>query len=188
MIDLEQIKNEWSSLIIENESLRQKNIELTRRLATERVRNNQQKLARSYRTGYIGFVFPLMTIILYKAFDASILLCLAYALFGIIIGCWDLWYRKFVKEIDYTAVSTAQALTHASKIVIYQNRATAISIIATALLLGALFYEMFEFGDNDIAFGGIVGAIVGGIIGAKKCLNNHILARRMLAELRSIEE
>ena len=105
MIDLEQIKNEWSSLIIENEALRQKNIELTRRLATERVRNNQQKLARSYRTGYIGFVFPLMTIILYKAFDASIPLCLAYALFGIIIGCWDLWYRKFVKGIDYTAVS-----------------------------------------------------------------------------------
>ena len=61
-------------------------------------------------------------------------------------------------------------------------------LILPALLLGALFYEMFEFGDNDIAFGGIVGAIVGGIIGAKKCLNNHIIARRMLAELRSIEE
>lgn len=188
MIDLDQIKTEWSSLIIENEILRQKNIELTRRLATQRVTGNQQKLARSYRIGYIGFTFPLLALVLYRAFNASIALCAAYGLFGIIFAIWDLWFRDFVTKIDYTAVSTVEAMTHASKVVLYQNRATIISIIATICLLADIFYEMALFGDYDICMGGAIGGIVGGIIGGKKCINNHIIARRMLSELKSIEE
>ena len=50
-IDFEQIKNEWRTLTVENATLRHKNIELTKRLANQRVTNNQQKLARSYRIG-----------------------------------------------------------------------------------------------------------------------------------------
>lgn len=188
MIDLEQIKDEWRSLIIENEALRQKNLELTRCLATQRVTNNQQKLARSYRVGYFGFSFPLFAFFLYRAIDASIALCIAYGLFGIVVGCWDLWFRKFVKQINYLAVSTVEALTHASKIVLYQNRATIVCFIAAAILLTDIFYEMSLFGDYSIVTGGVIGAIVGGIIGTKKCIKNHIRARRMLSELKSIEK
>ena len=72
-IDFEQIKNEWRTLTVENATLRHKNIELTKRLANQRVTNNQQKLARSYRIGYMGFAFPLLAYFgLYLMVNASV--------------------------------------------------------------------------------------------------------------------
>lgn len=187
MIDIEQIKSEWASLKIENAALQQKNIDLTRRLATSRVSNNQIKLAKSYRVGYFGLIFPLLAWLLYILLHASIIVCVAYSLYGLVIAWFDLWFKSFVRKADYASMSTVDALSHASKVVIYQNWATIASIIACIALCIPLFYEMSQIGDH-VVVGGIIGGCVGGIIGAIKCVRNHKLARRMLAELREIDE
>ena len=105
-IDFEQIKNEWRALSMENAALKQKNIDLTRRLVSERVTNNQQKLARSYRIGYMGcFAFPLLAYFgLYLIVKASIGLCVFYSLYGIILGCFDIWFMSFIKRADYVSM------------------------------------------------------------------------------------
>ncbi len=187
MIDLDQIKNEWSALKIENSTLHQKNIELTHRLVTERVCTNQQRLAKNYRMGYAGFGFPLLAYLMYMVIGTPVWLCVVYSLFGIVIGCYDVWYMRFVKQTDYTSVPTVEAINHASKVVIYQNRATIYSIIGTLALLAAMFYEIFIISGEEVLLGGIVGAIVGGIFGTIKCIQNHRLARRMLDEIKTLD-
>ncbi|MDE6368012.1 MAG: hypothetical protein K2K94_02100 [Muribaculaceae bacterium] len=188
-IDFEQIKNEWRALSMENAALKQKNIDLTRRLVSERVTNNQQKLARSYRIGYMGFAFPLLAYFgLYLIVKASIGLCVFYSLYGIILGCFDIWFMSFIKRADYSSISTVNALQHATKVVKYQNWATIGSIIGCIILCIPLFYEFSLKGNDGLIWGGIAGGIIGGVIGAKKCIKNHQLARRMVAELKTIEE
>lgn len=188
-IDFEQIKNEWRALSMENASLKQKNIELTHRLSRERVSNNQERLARSYRIGYMGFAFPVLAYVgLYLIIHASVPLCIFYSLFGIILGCFDLWFRSFIKKADYTSMSTVDAIQHATKVVIYQNWATIASIVGVIILCIPLFYEFCQIDNEGLIPGAIAGAIIGGIIGTKKCIKNHQLARKMVAELKSIEE
>ena len=188
MIDLDKIKSEWMSLKVENESLQLKNKELTRRLVEERVVSNQQKLARSYRIGYIGLYFPLLALLLYNVIHASVTLCVIYAVYGIILGSFDLWFMNYITKVDYITLPTVDALAHASKVVIYQNWATIASIIAGICVLAPFFYEISLFGDDSIIWGGVIGGIIGGSIGARKCISNHRIARRMLAELRNIED
>ncbi len=188
-IDLDQIKNEWRSLSMENAALKQRNIELTRRLSRDRVTNNQQSLARSYRIGYMGFAFPLLSYFgLYYIIHASIGVCIFYALFGIVIGSFDLWFMSYIKKADYASMPTVEALHHATKVVIFQNWATIASIAACIILCIPLFYEFSQKDNEGLIFGGIIGGIVGGIFGGIKCVKNHKLARKMVAELKSAEE
>ena len=186
-MDLDKIKAEWAALKIENSDLQRKNIELTRRLATTSVANNQQKLARSYRIGYMGFAFPGLAVIMYQLIHASVALCIIYAVYGLILGSFDLWFMRFIKKVDYTTIPTVDALEHVSKVVIYQNWATVASLIAGACVLVPFFYEMSLLHEESVVWGGIVGGIIGGTIGAIKCIKNHRLARQMLAELRNVK-
>ncbi len=188
MIDLDEIKSEWLALKVENASLQQKNKELTRRLVDARIANNQQKLAKNYRIGYMGLCFPLLAWLLYQLIHPSVYLCIIYSVYGIILGLFDLWFMDFIKKADYTTISTINALEHASKVVIYQNWATIASIIACIGVLALFFYEMAQLGADNIIWGGVIGGVIGGIIGTRKCIDNHRLARRMLSELRNIEE
>lgn len=188
-IDFEQIKNEWRAISMENAVLKQKNIELTQRLSRDRVTNNQQSLARSYRIGYMGFAFPFLAYFcLYHFIHASIALCICYSLFGLIVGGFDLWFRSFIRKADYASISTVDAIQHATKVVIYQNWATIASILGVIILCIPLFYEFSQKDNEGIIIGGIAGAIIGGTIGAIKCVKNHRLARKMVAELKTIEE
>lgn len=188
MIDLDKIKAEWTALKIENIELQQKNIELTRRLVNTRVVNNQQKLARSYRIGYIGFFFPFLAWTLYQLVHPSVAFCIIYSVYGIILGIFDLWFMSFVKKADYTTLPTVEALEHASKVVIYQNWATIASLISCIVVLIPFFYEMSLMEEESVIWGGIAGGVIGAIIGACKCINNHRLARQMLSELRNLGE
>lgn len=187
MIDLDEMKSEWLALKVKNETLQQKNKELTRRLVDANVVSNQQKLARNYRIGYMGFCFPFLAWMLYELIHLSVTLCIVYAVYGIILGCFDLWFMGFIKKADYVTMPTVDALSHASKVVIYQNWATIASIIACIGVLIPLFYEMSVLGEDSVILGGVIGGIIGGAIGARKCINNHRLARRMLAELRNLD-
>lgn len=188
MIDLDQIKSDWNSILIKNEELERRNRDLTRRLANERIKNHQQKLAKNFRIGYIGLFFPFLAFVLHRTIDASITLCVLYSLFGLIIGAYDIWFLNFVKNTDYLSISTIEAISHASKIVRYQNRATIFSIIATIGILSLLFYEIYLFGDPSVSYGGIAGLIIGASIGIKMCVENHLTARRMLKEVRQLEQ
>lgn len=185
-IDIEEIKRNWASLRIENEKLQQANVALTRRLANERIRSNQSKLAKAHRIGYIGFLFPLLAVMMHYAFDASVGLCVLYSLFGIMCGAYDLWFMDFVRDQDYMSMPVVEAISHATKVVKYQNRATIISIIAMFVLLVPMFYEMADFGDMNIVWGGVTGLVIGGIIGTLQCIRNHRYARCLLREIKNI--
>lgn len=187
MINLDQIKSDWNNILIKNEELEQRNRELTRLLANERIKSHQQKLSKNFRIGYIGLAFPFLAFILHQIIDASLILCILYSLFGLIIGAYDIWFLNFVKNTDYLSISTIEAISHASKIVKYQNRATILGLIASIGILSLLFYEMHEAGDSSVMYGGIAGLIIGAIIGIKMCVENHLTARRMLKEVRQLD-
>lgn len=188
MIDLDQIKSDWNNILIKNEELERRNRELTRQLANERIKSHQQKIAKNFRIGYIGFAFPLLAWMLHYTIDASMTLCVIYSLFGLILGAYDIWFLNFVKNTDYMTLPTVEAISHASKIVRYQNRSTVLSLIATAGVLSLLFYEIHLVGDINVTYGGIVGFIIGAAIGTKMCVENHLHARRMLKEIRQLDK
>ena len=185
-IDIEKIKSDWASLKIENEKLQQANIALTRRLASERIRSNQSKLAKAHRIGYVGFLFPLLAVMMHFAFDASVGLCVVYALFGLVCGIYDLWFMDFVRDQDYMSMPVVEAIAHATKVVRYQNRATVVSIVAMVAVLVPMFYEMADYGDMNIMLGAVTGLVVGGAIGTLQCMRNHRYARRLLREIKNI--
>lgn len=185
-IDIEEIRRNWSNLKIEHEKLQQANVELTRRLATERIRSTQSKLANAHRIGYIGFLFPFLAVLMHYAFDASIGLCVFYSLFGLVCGAYDLWFMDFVRDQDYISMPVVEAISHATKVVKYQNRATVVGLIAMVVLLVPMFYEMSQFGDMNIVWGGLAGLVIGGTIGTIQCLRNHRYARRLLREIKNI--
>lgn len=188
MIDLDILKNEWNALATENATLKQRNRELTRLLLTRNVVSNQDKLARSYRIGYLGFAFPLLGFLLYAMMDCSIWLAIGYGIYGLILGSYDLWFIKFIKSADYAVLSTIEALNHAVKVVKYQNWATVLSMILAISILIPLFREFSIIGGEPAVWGGVCGGLIGGAIGLRICIKNHKLARRMVRELKDLED
>ncbi len=188
MIDLNILKNEWNALATENATLKERNRELTRLLLTRNVVSNQEKLARSYRIGYLGFAFPLLGYLLYITLNCAIRLSVVCGIYGIVLGSYDLWFINFVKRADYTVLSTVEALNHAIKVVRYQNWATVLSLMLGICVVVPLFEELFLLGEDAAVIGGIWGGIIGGIIGLRICIRNQKLARRMVRELKNIEE
>jgi len=187
MIDLDQLKSDWNNIILQNEALKQRNRELTRRLASERVKTHKQKLIKNYSIGYIGFAFPFFAYTMHQAFDASITLCVFYTLFGLIIGSYDIWFMNYLKRTDYMSLPTLEAIKQASKIVKYQNRATICGIISSIALLIPMFYEMYLADDMSLFYGGLAGLVLGASIGGKICYDNHMNARRMLSEIKDLD-
>lgn len=186
MDSFEDIRRNWAQLPIENEILRQKNIELMRELSGQKIRSHQDKLCRAYRIGYIGFLFPLLALMMYHAIDMSVGICVFYSLFGVSAGVYDLWFMHYVREADYMSMPVVDAVTRASRVVKYQNWSTIISIMLAVAMLGWLFYDMNRFGDTDVIWGGIIGGIIGGAIGTVQCVKNHRHARQMLREIKNI--
>lgn len=186
MTSIEDIKRDWANLTVENEILNRKNRELTRELSARKIRSYQEKLSRSYRIGYIGFFFPLLALMMYRMIDMSVAVCIAYALFGLIAGFYNLWFRSYVRKTDYMSMPVVEAVIRASKVVRYQNRSVIIGILATLLLLWAMFADFVRIGDMAIVVGGVAGAVIGGIIGAARCIRNHRHAAAMLREVKNI--
>lgn len=186
MTSFEDIKRNWTQLPIENEILRQKNIELMRELSRQKIRSHQDKLCRSYRIGYIGFLFPLLALMMYDEISMSAGVCVFYSLFGVFAGAYNLWFRHYVREADYMSMPVVDAVTRASKVVKYQNWSTVIGIVVSVALLSFMFYEMNRFGNMAVVWGAVAGLVVGGIIGTVRCVRNHRHARQMLREIKNI--
>lgn len=186
MTSFEDIKRDWAQLPIENEILRQKNLELIRELSKQKIRSHQDKLSRAYGIGYIGFLLPLLAWMMYETLDMSIAVCVFYSLFGVISGVYNLWFRHYVREADYMSMPVVDAIARASKVVKYQNWSTIIGVVAAVALLCSIFYELSRLGEMDVIWGGVVGGVVGGAIGTVRCVRNHRHARQMLREIKNI--
>ncbi len=184
MTEIENIKHNWAALPIENEILQRKNLELTRELSKQKIRSHQEKLAGAYRIGYVGFLFPGLALLMRLVVGMSVGLCVFYSLFGIFTGLYDIWFMRYVRKTDYMSMPVVEAVAQASKVIRYQNWSTVIGIVAAALLLVPMFYEM-SYIDMDIFWGGVVGGVVGGVFGTVKCVQNHRHARQMLREIES---
>lgn len=188
MMDLDDIKAGWNAMALENLDLKNKNLELTRKLATQKIIGSQQRLARNMRIGYLGFFFPVFAYFLYTVTNTSLTLCIVYSLDGWILGAFDIWFGHYIMKTDYTALPTVKALDQALRILRYYYIATAISIIFCLSILIPLFYEMATLEGHEVLYGGILGGIIGGYIGWRKWMQNRKLARQIIDELRSIRE
>lgn len=188
MTDLDKLKEDWKNLTIRNDELERRNRELTRRIADERIKNNQQRLAANYRTGFLGLLFPLISMMLYEYNAQSLTLCIIYSAFGLIVGGYHLWFRHYVKSTDYTSLDTVSAVERAAKIVKYQDRATATSVCACVMLLSFMLYEFYDRCGFDTFISGIIGATAGAVIGLKVYISNRRNARSMLEELKKIND
>lgn len=185
MDTLEQLRIEWQRIEIKSQMLSDENRRLTARLASQRISGHQKKLANNYRTGYIGFAFPVLALFLYKVIGCTIVIAIAYALYGLVLGTIQLRFRKFIKKADYMSLPTIEAVSHARRVVKYQRNMTIRSIIGALAILVPLLYE-FSF-DSDILLGGIIGGIIGGIFGTIRCIDNFRHANAMLAEATAID-
>ncbi len=185
MDTLEQLRIEWQRIEIKNQMLSDENRRLTARLATQRITGHQKKLANNYRTGYFGFAFPILALFLYKVIGCTIVMAIAYALYGIILGALQCRFRKFIKKADYMSLPTIEAVSHARSVVKYQRNMTIYGIIGAMAILVPLLYE-FSF-DSDILLGGVIGGIIGGIIGTIRCIDNFRQANAMLVEATAID-
>lgn len=187
MTELDMLKSEWNSLAAENASLKEKNRELTRLLQTRNVVSSQEKLARNYRVSYMGYAFPLLGYMLYAVMHWSAWLAIAYGVYGVAIACYDTWFIQFVKSADFTLLPTVEAIDHAVKVVKYQNRATISSVLLAIIILIPMFDEMWILGGEPAVVGGITGGVLGGAIGLRIYIRNHRLARRMVKELKDMD-
>lgn len=186
MTELDILKTEWQRLRLENEALDQKNRELTHRIVHERVKTNQQKLAANYRIGYFGLMFPFLAWTMYKILNISVWLCVCYSVYGLIACALQIVFMYYLKNIDYTSMTTVEAIKVASKIVYRQNRGVLISTFAALMIIVPLFCELADLGGH-VVIGGIAGGVIGGTVGIIRYLRNRRLAKQVLEELKSLK-
>lgn len=183
-MELEQLIDDWKKLSIRNAELEETNKRLASLLKNQKLKSCQRKLASNYRIGYVGLiVLPLLAVLLYFILDFNILFCLFYAVFGMLAGSYDLWFRSYILKYDYIDLPVIEALRHATLVMKYQDRAVMISSASAGILIAVFLYMIYDPSNFDLLAGAIVGGIVGGFIGVKKYLTNRRLARQMVAEI-----
>ena len=183
--DLEELRRQWQSMKLNSDRLEHTNVRLRRQLAGERADSKQKRLVLRYRImGLVGFVIlPFMALILYRELDAPLWLAWLYGVIGVILSILNLGFSIYVASTDYITCPTAEALTHAHNVVLWQARLLMVGIILAVGVLAPMVMYFVSMDNAAVLIGAFVGLLVGCAIGYIRYNSCRRLARRMIADL-----
>ena len=186
-MNLDELKNTWQTLNLRVDYLEEENRRLAARLAAERASGTQQRLARHYRRmSLVGLSLPLLSIPLYL-YGMPLWCDILYAVFGLCMCGMHLALAGFIERGDYMSLPVVDAISHAVRIRLWQQRMF-ICGESAALILAIILFVQFAGLGSEAVISGIIGGIAGGIIGYVKQRKLFRMSRRLLAQLRQIKE
>jgi len=182
-MNLDELRNTWQTLNLRVDRLEAENRRLAERLGAERAAGTQQRLARRYRRmAAIGLILPLLSVAIYYC-GIPLWFDILYALFGLAMCAMHLLLARFIVRSNYLSLPTVEAVAHAVRIRMWQQRMFICGEVAALILVVMLFSELADIGSGAVV-SGIIGGAVGGIIGYFKQRSLFHMSRRLLAELR----
>lgn len=182
-MNLDELKNTWQTLNLRVGHLEEENRRLAQRLSAERAAGTQQQLARRYRRlSVVGLLLPLLSVALYFC-GMPLWFDILYAIFGLAMCALNLRLANFIGRSNYLSLPTVEAVAHAVRIRLWQQRLLIGGESAGLVVVIILFFQLADFGTGAI-ISGTIGGIVGGIVGYFKQRSLFRMSRRLLAQLR----
>lgn len=183
--NLEELKNKWQSLKVNNDRLEAANRRLSSELMNHRVTSLQDRLKKRIgRFRWVGAVLPLFAPFLYFMHGFPVWLTVAYAAFGLMMFVLNTLLYSYIDECQLASMAVIDAVRRATMIKIYQRRIRVVGLLIGIPLLIAIFIMLLGGDDTYVIVGACVGAAFGGAIGLAKAVENATLARRILSSLR----
>lgn len=185
MTDIDDFKESWKALIIDNERLREANKDLSEKLRGQRVDSLQQQLARRVgRYRWISLFLPALAPSVYYVLELPLWFCIAYAFFGILMLVVNYMLFSYINKFQLASMAVCDAQTRAAKIHLAMLRSRLVGILVGMPLIIMMLIYFFNDNDMGIIISAIIGAVAGIIIGAGKMIKDISITRKMQAELR----
>ncbi len=187
--DLEELKRQWQQMSIKVDELSRANDRLADRLAGERVKSMQDRLASNIRRiSMFGLLLPILAPMLYAVLHLPMWVCVAYAMFGILMMIVNRMFVRFINSSRLTELPVVDAIERAMVIKIRQQRIRWFGVCMGVAIIALLFYSLPDGNNTEILIGGAVGLLIGGAICVKQACDNARLVRRIINSLREDED
>lgn len=183
--NLDELKRQWQRLSTRTDNLEEANRRLSERLAKSNVTSLQESLAgRIRRCAGVGFVLPLLAPALHSAMGLPWWICVAYALFGLIMAFLSFRFVKFIRAERLIDLPVSDAIIRASIIKARQEHIRTIGLVTAFILIGSIFYMMPDRDDTWLIAGFISGIVLGLTFGLPRAITNHRIAKKLVESLK----
>lgn len=183
--NLDELKKQWQSLSTRVDNLAETNRRLSERLAKSNVTSLQESLAsRIRRCAGIGLVMPLLAPMLYSTIGLPWPICVAYALFGLMMAWLSFRFARFINSERLIDLPVSDAIMRASEIKSRQEHIRLLGMVCAALLIASVFYALPDKDNTWVMAGFAAGLVIGLAIGIPRAVANHRIARKLVDSLK----
>lgn len=187
-MEIDELKKQWQSLRVRVDSLEADNRRLASELAAGRIQTTRSKLVRLYRlNGLCGFLLPLLAPLMVKiGFEDW--LAIVYGVYGILLGCLNLWFSWSIGKADLIGTPVVEAVSKAIAIRKRQNVIRIVGIVFGAPVIASMFMQAADKSPDSMLAGMGAGLIVGLLIGIKKARQASKLGKSLQQEIELCKE
>lgn len=167
------------------DNLEEANRKLSDRLAKSNVTSLQESLAsRIRRWAGIGLIMPLLAPMLYSTVGLPWPICVAYALYGLIMAWLSFRFAQFINSERLIDLPVSDAIMRASKIKSRQEHIRLLGLVCALLILGAFYWTLPDKDNTWVMTGFATGLVTGLAIGIPRAIANHRIAKKLVESLK----
>lgn len=188
MDNIDELKNRWKSIEIDNEKLRKENRRLSEELQRHKVTPLQNRLAR--RTNlfrFIGLLLPVMAPMLYYVLLQPLWVCISYALFGLFSFALTTYLHNFITAENLSFMPVVQASERAVAIRLKMIQVRCLNLLLGIPLIVVLMSYFIGDEDETIFISALIGLVLGIAIGVSKMMTDAALARKIIKSLKDCQ-
>lgn len=136
--------------------------EMLERLQNGDARTAPERLRRYYQRNALLAVFiVLIGFALLFGCGFPLYVALGYVVMGMVIGMLSLQMTQRVADTAYLRLPVVEAAAHIVALKRARVRMRTVGIVLGTIVVGMLFYSLWDMGEEMALYGGILGAIVG---------------------------
>ena len=125
----------------------------------------QRILNRFLMIAGAGLIFMIYMLTIVKHISFPTWLVISYEVFMSLAVALDLYMYIKLKKVDFTPMSTVNAIAFIRHFVKLRNNCKIFLIILAVPLIAMILWVFYDAGDHNCVIGGIVGGIIGALIG-----------------------
>lgn len=184
---LDQLKQQWQELNLRTTRLEEANRELSERLAKGRTTTVQQTLERETRRwGISGFALILLAFPIWHTLQMPWWMAVIYAAFGALMGILTISLSNFIGRERLVDMPVTQAYERACRIHRYQWYCRGVGIVCGVMVLGCLFYYMWQEDNMYMFAGALLGVFVGLTVGLIKARRQNRMSRQIIKDFTEV--
>lgn len=183
---LNKLKEIWQQNEPSVDSLEDVNRRFSTCLSRTRVQSLQENLyKRTLRTGYIGFILPLLSPLLFFVLHLPVWFAIVYGIFGVVAGTMSSVLAEYIKRFDLMALPIEDALLRAAsirrKMLIQQISDSTLGVV----LLATMLFQINILPDRlPLMVGFFIGLALGMAYSIPKMIKNFRIIRQMMDSLK----